>query len=213
MAQKEPQKESNFLDHFKKLDKSLSSSLSLSASKSSPLGQYRGHMKALEYSCHGVFWISGAIIMIWFSEDPKKEAFFFNLLLALVLDIIFVAILKATFSRKRPANNESEDMVMTWYVDKMSCPSGHTSRAVMLTYIFISSTPDMYLLHPILIVWCLCTCVSRILLGRHFVGDVLLGMVLGYVEYAIMDYVWASPEAAKWYLDVFKDSNSVIDDL
>lgn len=104
-------------------------------------------------------------------------------------------------------------MLMTYSVDKMSCPSGHTSRAVMLMYILISSTPGMYLLHPLLAIWCLCTSASRILLGRHHIGDVLVGAVLGYVEYIIVDYLWASPETAKWYLDIFKDSNSVIDDL
>lgn len=62
------------------IDKQFSSSLSLSASKTSPLGQFRPHMKFLEYSCHGAFWIPGAMIMIWFVEDPRKEGFFFNLL-------------------------------------------------------------------------------------------------------------------------------------
>lgn len=102
---------------------------------------------------------------------------------------------------------------MTYSVDKMSCPSGHTSRAVMLTYILISSSPHLYLLHPFLIVWCLCTCASRVLLGRHHLGDVLIGMVLGYAEYWLVDYIWAGPETAKWYLDIFGDSGSVIDDL
>lgn len=136
--------------------------------------------------------------------------FFFS---ALILDIIFVAILKAAIGRARPADNKEEDMFMTYSVDKMSCPSGHTSRTVMLTYILISSSPHMYLLHPFLIVWCLCTCASRVLLGRHYIGDVLIGMVLGYAEYRLIDYIWAGPETAEWYLDFFGDSASVIDDL
>lgn len=136
--------------------------------------------------------------------------FFFS---ALILDIIFVAILKAAIGRTRPADNEEEDMFMTYSVDKMSCPSGHTSRTVMLTYILISSTPHMYLLHPFIIIWCLCTSASRVLLGRHYIGDVLIGMVLGYAEYLLVDYIWAGPETAKWYLDIFGDSGSVIDDL
>lgn len=208
-----PHQKGNLIGYLLESDKSLSSALSLSATKSSALGQYRGHMKGLEYSCHGVFWISASIILLWFSDDPLKEAFFFNLLIALILDIIFVGILKAAIARPRPDNNESNDMLMTFSVDKMSCPSGHTSRAVMLTCTFILSTPGMNLLHMILIVWCLCTCASRILLGRHHVGDVLIGMILGYVEYIIMDYIWAGPDTAKWYLDIFKDSNSVVDDF
>ncbi|GFQ88819.1 phospholipid phosphatase 6 [Trichonephila clavata] len=170
-------------------------------------------MKALEYSCHGVFWFSGSIICLWFSNTLQKEAFFFNLILALFLDIIFVALSKAAFQRKRPSNNEENDMFLTFSIDKMSCPSGHTSRAVLLTYLLIASTPEWYLLHPILIVWCLCTSISRIMLGRHHVGDVLLGVILGYIEYLIMDYVWAGPDTADWYLNIFRDSNSVLDDL
>ncbi|GIY17120.1 phospholipid phosphatase 6 [Caerostris darwini] len=170
-------------------------------------------MKALEYSCHGVFWICGSIISLWFSNTLQREAFFFNLLLALFLDIIFVAVLKAAIQRKRPSNNESEDMFMTFSIDKMSCPSGHTSRAVLLTYLLIASMPDWHLLHPVLVIWCFSTCASRVLLGRHHVGDVLLGVILGYIEYLIMDYVWAGPETADWYLNIFRDSNSVLDEL
>ncbi|KFM61582.1 Presqualene diphosphate phosphatase, partial [Stegodyphus mimosarum] len=206
-------KEDGVLPYLVELDKNISLSMSVAASKNSPFGHYRPHMKALEYSCHGAFWISGSIICLWFCEDPKKEAFFFNLILALILDIIFVAILKASIARKRPANNEEGDMFLTLSVDKMSCPSGHTSRAVLLTYLLIASSPHMYLLHPILILWCMCTCFSRICLGRHYFGDVLLGAFLGYVEYCIMDYIWAGPETAKWYLDFFRDSGSIVDDL
>ncbi|XP_015928027.1 polyisoprenoid diphosphate/phosphate phosphohydrolase PLPP6 [Parasteatoda tepidariorum] len=205
--------EDGMLGKLLELDKKISLSLSLSASKTSPLGNYRPHMKALEYSCHGVFWISGSIILLWLTEDPIKDAFFFNIILALLLDVLFVAVLKALLRRRRPENNESEDMFMTLSVDKMSCPSGHTSRAVLVTYLLIWCTPQKYVLHLFLLVWCICTCSSRILLGRHHVGDVLIGAVLGYVEYCIMNYLWAGPENAKWYLDLFRDSSSIVEDL
>ncbi|KAF8793965.1 polyisoprenoid diphosphate/phosphate phosphohydrolase PLPP6-like [Argiope bruennichi] len=205
--------ENNFLKNLLDLDKRISLSLSLSASKTSPLGYLRSHMKALEYSCHGVFWICGSIIGLWFSNTIEREAFFFNILLALFLDIISVAILKATLRRKRPSNNEEHDMFLTVSIDKMSCPSGHTSRAVLLTYLLIASTPEWYFFHLILMLWCICTCASRVLLGRHHVGDVLLGAVLGYIEYLIMDYVWAGPETAEWYLSIFRESPSILDEL
>lgn len=213
MEKKESKGDSDILKQLIQMDKSLSLSLSVSASKSSALGHFRPHMKCLEYSCHGVFWITGSIIGLWFSNSAEREAFFFNLLLALFLDILLVAILKAAIQRKRPDNNESEDMLMTWYVDKMSCPSGHTSRAVLLTYLLIISSPHLYYFHPVLLVWCICTCASRVLLGRHHLGDVLIGVALGYMEYLIMDYIWAGSETAKWYLDIFKDTSSVLDEL
>lgn len=132
---------------------------------------------------------------------------------ALFLDIIFVAVLKASLRRRRPSNNEGDDMFLTVSIDKMSCPSGHTSRAVLITYLLIASTPECYLFHLPLTVWCVCTSASRVLLGRHHVGDVLLGAVLGYIEYLIMDYVWAGPETAEWYLSIFRESPSILDEL
>ncbi|KAG8188052.1 hypothetical protein JTE90_009925 [Oedothorax gibbosus] len=200
--------EVTFLDELLNLDKSLSLSLSLSASKTAPLGNYRPHMKALEYSCHGVFWICGSIVGLWFANTLQREAFFFNLILALFLDILFVGILKAAFHRRRPSNNEADDMFMTFSIDKMSCPSGHTSRAVLLTLLLVASSPGWGLLHLVLFTWCTCTCASRVLLGRHYVGDVCIGVVLGYFEYQLMNVLWAGPETADCYIENLHSSQT-----
>lgn len=214
MAEKEKKPGADgVLKVLKELDEKISLSMSLSASKDSPLGYLRPHMKGLELSCHGVFWISGCLLCLWFTSDSATEAFFFNLVLALFLDILLVAILKASFRRKRPSYNEGDDMFLTLSVDKMSCPSGHTSRAILMALLLVSSSPHLSLLHPVLILWSFSTCLSRVLLGRHHLGDVLIGMILGYAEYHMMNYLWASTETAKWYLDFFRETDSVVGDL
>lgn len=42
--------------------------------------------------------------------------------------------------------------------------------------------------------WAGAVCVSRVLLGRHHVGDVLAGVVVGYVNYELVRYLWLERE-------------------
>lgn len=187
---------------LKKVDVELSKSLSLSATPTSPLGQLRPYMKWLEISCHGIPWLGGSLICIWLFSNPETKSFFLNLFLGLVLDIVLVAVLKATIRRKRPTSN-TMDMFMTISVDKLSCPSGHTSRAVFLGYIFTHECSLWLPFTIIIVTWCIAVCVSRVLLGRHHLGDMLLGVLLGYVEYHFLSWIWLNSESAQYFLGFF----------
>lgn len=100
MDEKNPKDVGISLSNLIELDKRLTSSLSLSATENSPLGHYRPHMKFLEYSCHGAFWIPGAIISLWFTNDPKKEAFCFNLLLGKLFYNVYQIFVNADVNKK-----------------------------------------------------------------------------------------------------------------
>merc|ERR1712038_592145 len=130
-----------------------------------PSQALRGHLKSLEISCHGIPWLFLSIAGLYTSGS----AFFLNLLLALILDIVVVAILKAFTRRRRPAYNVDDQFATVKMVDKFSFPSGHATRAVMIATI-------LCLVHPIhiiprlpVIAWSLSVSVSRVVLGRHHV--------------------------------------------
>ena len=96
-------------------------------------------------------------------------------------------MLKFVFRRPRPFQPKTKPMYAMpaeWY----SFPSGHSMRAVYIA--FHLSTPEISPLPHLgvatppfawLLAWALSVLVARVALGKHFVGDVLTGGVLGAV--------------------------------
>ncbi|KAH8034616.1 hypothetical protein MRX96_014333 [Rhipicephalus microplus] len=189
--------------NLKAADENISSGLFLATNNQSPLAQYRSVMQMLEYSAHGIPWLLGTCSLIWFVTDRDLEAFYVNLLIALVLDLIAVAIIKAVARRKRPAVNVN-DMFFTVSVDNHSFPSGHASRVVFLACLFLNYTTINVVFKFVTLVWSLSVLASRVLLGRHYVGDVVGGAILGLIEYVIIMIIfWMSTDSALYFASFF----------
>ena len=112
---------------------------------------------------------------------------------ALIVDILIIAMLKLIVRRKRPAHNQM-DMFATVSIDNHSFPSGHTTRAVLLALFFARHLTVPRLTEVALLIWSVAVCISRVLLGRHHVLDVVCGVLVGYVEFLIVEAFWMSPE-------------------
>lgn len=134
----------------------------------------RKYLKALEYSCHGIPWLLAMVVLCYVSRSKV----WIRLLIGLIFDIIYVAISKAFFRRRRPAySNQEDQMIMIGY-DKLSFPSGHTSRAIYVALFFSGSWYSL-----LVWTWAIAVSASRVIYGRHFVGDILGGLVVGYWNY------------------------------
>ena len=81
-------------------------------------------------------------------------------------------------------------MIATGGPDKYSFPSGHSSRAIMATMLLIKYLDLKFLDSFILILWSYSTCMSRLLLARHHVFDVFIGILLGYSFYYLTIYFY-----------------------
>lgn len=113
----------------------------------------------------------------------------------LVLDIIFVALIKAYTRRRRPAGN-IPNMMFTGGVDVYSFPSGHASRATFVALFFMFLYPLTIFCYPPLLAWLTSLCISRILMKRHHILDVLGGILLGVLETALLSLLWCSSETS-----------------
>ncbi|GAB6031463.1 Phosphatidic acid phosphatase type 2 domain containing [Chamberlinius hualienensis] len=184
------------------LDKYLSSWLAICASKSSTFGRLRQHMKVLEISCHGIPWIAGCIGAMFIFTNSDSQQLLVNILIGLLLDCFFVAVIKAAVRRGRPAEN-ANDMFATISLDGYSFPSGHASRAVLLFLIFHYKCELAILYISTLGLWSIFVCLSRILLARHHISDVLFGCALGYLEFRLLRNLWIGPEGTKFVLSLF----------
>lgn len=194
---------------LKDLDERVSSRLFLASTAHSPWAHLRPSMMLLEYSAHGIPWLMGTCTLIWLVSDRDTEAFCVNLLLALIMDLVAVGCIKAVARRRRPPVNKN-DMFATLLSDMHSFPSGHVSRVVFLACIVVCLTSLFALFKLVFLAWCLAVAASRVLLGRHYVGDVCGGAALGLLEYYVITSVfWMNTETALAFASYFTTFDSL----
>lgn len=172
-----------------------------------------------EHAGNGLIWLPGSITL-WVlpSLTPLQRLYAANFLAGMVLDIIVVGFLKTMFRRGRPLYNRLEDFVVVVSVDKFSFPSGHASRASFIAFFgVICLNGGNPLLAIALLVWGMLTAVSRALLGRHYLGDVVAGVVVGAGTAAcVFQAAWAptkfliSQQQSEHYFRIVAEQLSLI---
>ncbi|WOK98983.1 putative lipid phosphate phosphatase beta [Canna indica] len=170
-------------------------------------------LKALEISGDGRFWFPILIAILPLSSASGFLAAYsllLGLLLGFLLDLLLVGLIKHLVRRPRPVYNKG--MHLTFAVDHWSFPSGHSSRVFFIAvYLHLSSASlrrvllfdgriaptrrwiEGYFhgdLAELLVwtvsAWSISTSASRVLLGRHYVLDVIAGACLGILEALIV---------------------------
>ncbi|XP_078446035.1 putative lipid phosphate phosphatase beta [Wolffia australiana] len=168
------------------VDQAISHQIYETASQIVPLGL----LKALEISGDGRIWIPIPIAVLLAVRSPPAIQIATGLLVGFLLDLLFVGLLKHLVRRSRPKYNSG--MYLTVAVDHWSFPSGHSSRVFFISaFLFLVRSPlrsilaarsPPEILLPVVFFWSSATAASRILLGRHFVSDVVVGVCLGVIE-------------------------------
>ncbi|KAM9641859.1 polyisoprenoid diphosphate/phosphate phosphohydrolase PLPP6 [Trichechus inunguis] len=177
------------------IDLWLSKKLGVCARERSAWGSVRPLMKLLEISGHGIPWLLGTLYCLSQSDSWAGREVLMNLLFALLLDLLLVALIKGLVRRRRPAHNQM-DMFVTLSVDKYSFPSGHATRAALVSRFILNHLVLAIPLRVLVVLWAFILGLSRVMLGRHNVTDVAFGFLLGYLQYSIVDYCWLSPHNA-----------------
>nr|TKW02218.1 hypothetical protein SEVIR_8G231400v2 [Setaria viridis] len=98
--------------------------------------------------------------------------------ICLVIDLALVGLVKVIVRRPHSAYN-AKDMYVTVAADHWSFPSGHSSRAFLIVAYLaaVGFQP-----RETLFLWVAVTSASRVLLGRHYVLDVVVGALLSVFE-------------------------------
>nr|CAH7713221.1 unnamed protein product [Callosobruchus chinensis] len=162
------------------------------------------HYQALEISCHGIPWFAFWIAFTWLFNNAHLVQMQVNMLLGLTTDIIFVAIAKAYFRRKRPITN-TNDPLGQMGPDIYSFPSGHASRSVFVAYFFLVLYPFHFVCYPPILAWTTCICLSRILMRRHYILDVIAGICLGLLNGLLVGWLWIGQDTALWMINYISD--------
>ncbi|XP_003738330.1 phospholipid phosphatase 6 [Galendromus occidentalis] len=173
---------------LKKLDEALSYRLTFAYDESSCLGAYRRKLVVFERSAHTLICFGVALLFWWMSASMESRAVYTNIILALCIDVFVVAIVKSMARRRRPGVTKSaydNDPSST----NLSFPSGFVSRATLLALILASEGFSPISLFLFLL-WAGAMLLTKLFLGRFFLGDALGAVPLGYLTYQFIDLVW-----------------------
>ncbi|KAL0100825.1 hypothetical protein PUN28_019303 [Cardiocondyla obscurior] len=146
--------------------------------------QLKTYHKAFDISCNGIGWLGTNLMLIWVLNYSNLYQMQVNLLIGLILDIILVAVLKAFTRRRRPTINGSLTP------EKDSFPSGHASRITYISYFFLYLWPISLIYTPFLLAWVFSVCMCKLLMRKHHISDILVGIALGIFQSLLIKYIY-----------------------
>ncbi len=123
----------------------------------------------------GWLWYAIGIVLAFFG-GPLRFSAIGAAGSAAVLGILLFRFLKRVSKRQRPCELEPHCWSITLPPDQFSFPSGHSITAFAVAVVLGSFYPDLQLC---LLLAATSIAASRIILGMHFLSDVLAGSAIG----------------------------------
>jgi undecaprenyl-diphosphatase len=123
----------------------------------------------------GWIWYSVGIALLLFGGDLRFIAFAASVTAEAATVVLFRAMKRAS-KRKRPCHLEAHCWAHVLPPDQFSFPSGHSMSAFAIAIPLCIFYPE---LQAALLVLSVSIAVSRVILGMHFVSDVVVGSLLG----------------------------------
>ncbi|GAB4580620.1 MAG: phosphatase PAP2 family protein [Anaerolineales bacterium] len=130
------------------------------------------------------FWLIGLALIGWRGDDVWKARALW-LAIGILVTATFVMAIKFTVRRQRPVGEWGEIYRKT---DPHSFPSGHAARAGMLAVLGVGLGPVWF--GFTLLVWAPLVTLARVLMGVHYVLDVVAGAIFGIGMGAIVLWVY-----------------------
>jgi undecaprenyl-diphosphatase len=121
-----------------------------------------------------LWWCCGLAVLA--SNDPARHQAFAAAALAVLTGILAFKILKRAVGRKRPCAIEPHCWANLLPPDQFSFPSGHSITAFAVAIALSAFYPWAL---PMLLFCAVSVAASRVLLGMHFLSDVVAGSGLG----------------------------------
>ena len=123
----------------------------------------------------GVFWYGLMLTLIaWYGREALPAVL--HMIVAGLAGTLIYKWLKGTTERPRPYQACPSICCLTAPLDRFSFPSGHTLHAVVFSLVATAYYPALgWLVGPFTALVAL----SRLVLGLHYVSDVLVGALLG----------------------------------
>lgn len=124
---------------------------------------------------NGWLWYSLGIFILFCGGQNRYHAFFAGALSALVAILIFQRV-KPLSRRRRPCEIEPHCWAVISPPDRFSFPSGHAMTSFAIAVAVGSFYPQC---QPSLIALAALIAASRIIVGMHFLTDIVVGALMG----------------------------------
>jgi undecaprenyl-diphosphatase len=124
---------------------------------------------------NGWLWCSLGICILVCGGQNRYRAFFAGALSALIAILIFQRV-KPLSRRRRPCDIEPHCWAVISPPDRFSFPSGHAMTSFAIAVAVGSFYPQC---QPCLLAVAASIAISRIIVGMHFLTDVVVGAMLG----------------------------------
>ncbi|KAM9841292.1 inactive phospholipid phosphatase 7-like [Aulostomus maculatus] len=183
------------------IDISLSKRMGVCAYTSSSWGGCRSMVTLLALTGHGITWIIGTIVCLTRSNTLAGQEVLVNLLLALILDVMTVAGVQRLVKRRGPWEM-TPGFLDCVAMDIYSFPAAHASRAAMVSKFLLSHLVLAVPLRILLVLWAFLVGLSRVLLGKHHLTDMVCGFALGLFHFSLMETVWLSSNACQTLISI-----------
>lgn len=172
---------STYINRFLKFDNEYSARLRIAENP----GPLRSFAKLLAHSGDSWFWLLGLSILAYFGT-PYWRVRALVMLGAILAGAVLVLIIKFSVRRQRPAGEWGAIYRST---DPHSFPSGHATRAAMLSVLAVGMGPLWF--GVIMVIWAPLVALARVSMGVHYLSDVLAGALLGILFGVIV--LWITP--------------------
>lgn len=159
------------MDRFLNFDAKLSRRLSLPVNSGwRQLARFVAHVGDGPYVFGG---LGLAYMLAWFGGKARLRQELLITALIILIAILIVTLVKFVVRRQRP---QPPGEFVTFQYDAYSFPSGHAARLAALTVSAIFFNP---ILGWIFVVITLSVATARVVVGVHYLGDIIIGLALG----------------------------------
>ena len=148
------------------------------------------------YGMSVILFVFLVLLVLSYKYSRLKDYHQVYLLIFLSFGIAGIAgdLLKEVFDRARPMAEYAGQINVTKMSQSPSFPSGHGTKsiALILPFIYVVSAKETYkwinLVKGVLIFLAAAVCYSRILLGAHFLSDILAGLGMALMSLPVTIY-------------------------
>jgi len=162
------------IDKLRQLDYSISLRLARSVNHHSPIRKF---FQIATLSGTAFFWF--VIIPLWYYFlNGEDEAITFGFVTIIMLIPVF--LLKQSIRRSRPDFKDTRYGAVIF--DEWSFPSGHATRSTYVVILMALYVPEFVILW---ILWALIMIISRLILGVHYISDIIAGILLSSIAMII----------------------------